>query len=223
MGFATRLEAGEALGEVCRTHAFEMPLILGLARGGVPVAVGISHRLGAPMDVLLVRKIGAPGYAELASAAIVDGQKPVIVFNEEVMIARSISKADIRLRAVDALREIERRREIYVGRRPPIDVTDRDVILVDDGAATGSSLRAAIDAVRRRSPLRITIALPVASREALRSLEAHADQVICLMTPERFGSVSEHYEDFHQLTDEEVVAFLEIGRATIPQPPPPPG
>lgn len=223
MGFATRLEAGEALGEACRTHVFERPLVLGLARGGVPVALGLARRLAVPMDVLMVRKIGAPGYAELASAAVVDGQKPVIVFNEEVMLARSISKADVRLRAVDALREIERRREIYVGRRPPVEVTDRDVILVDDGAATGSSLRAAIDAVRRKSPLRVTIAVPVASHEALRTLEAHADQVICLMTPERFSSVSEHYQDFHQVTDEEVISFLEIGRATIPQPPPPPG
>lgn len=222
MSFATRLEAGERLGEACRGLVFEKPLVLGLARGGVPVAVGVARRLGVPMDVLMVRKIGTPGYAELASAAVVDGQKPVIVFNEEVMRSRSVSKSDVRAAAADALREIERRRELYVGRRAPVEVTDRDVILVDDGAATGSSLRAAVDAVKRKSPLRITIAVPVAAHEALETLKRVADQVICLEAPERFGSVSEFYQEFHQVTDDEVVALLETGRIDTSGAPRPP-
>jgi putative phosphoribosyl transferase len=223
MGFATRLEAGERLGEACLRLAFEHPLILGLARGGAPVALGLARRLGAPMDVLMVRKIGVPDHPEVASAAIVNGHKPIIVFNEPVMKARSLSPSDVRAAAADALREIERRREVYFAGRPPIDVTDRDVILVDDGAATGSSLRAAVDALRKKSPFRITIALPVAAPDALAALRVVADRVICLEVPERFGSVSEAYGDFHQLTDEEVVSLLEAERQETPRRPPPAG
>lgn len=219
MSFSTRLEAGERLGEACRGLVFEKPLILGLARGGVAVASALARVLDAPMDIILVRKIGAPGHPELAAAAVVDGRHPVIVFNEEVIAQRSIERSTLRTAAAEVLREIERRRELYMRGRPPVDLTDRDIILVDDGAATGSSLRAAVDAVRPQSPLRITIALPVAAPEALAVLRRIADQMVCLVTPPDFRSVGEAYADFHQLTDEEVIALVASSRSRPGEPP----
>jgi predicted phosphoribosyltransferase len=213
MRFRDRDEAGELLG---RDLARRLPhrddvLVLALPRGGVPVASGVARALGAPLDVFVVRKLGMPGHEELAMGAIASGG--VRVLNREVLDYMPVSQKLIDTVAEREQRELERREREYRGTRPPIDVTDRTVIVVDDGLATGSTMRAAVEALRRMGPRRIVVAVPVAAEATCNEFRAEgiADDVVCLRTPEPFQAVGLWYADFTQTTDEEVHAILARG------------
>src|SRR5918998_6924349 len=209
--FRDRAQAGRALAEPLRRYAGrEDALVLGLPRGGVPVAFEIAQALDVPLDVFLVRKLGVPGHEELALGAIATGGTRVL--NRRVVESLDIPREWIE--AIDAreMRELDRRERAYRGDRPPPDLTDRVVILVDDGLATGSTMIAAIRAVREDAPERVIVAVPVAPPEVCEALREEADEVHCLHTPHAFGAVGAWYSDFTQVTDDEVVALLERAR-----------
>jgi erythromycin esterase-like protein/predicted phosphoribosyltransferase len=217
-GFRDRANAGRLLAERLRRYADQNDVVvLGLPRGGVPVAFEIAQELNAPLDVFLVRKLGAPGHEELAIGAIATGGTRVL--NQEVIDSLRIPREWIE--AIDAkeMRELERRERAYRGDRPPPDLTGRTVILVDDGLATGSTMLAAVRAVRQDAPKRVIVAVPVAPPGVDEMLREEADEVVTVLTPAAFGSVGTWYEDFSQTTDEEVRRLLERARRP-PQPGP---
>ncbi len=206
--FEDRKEAGQMLAdEIVKLH-LPNPVVLALPRGGVPVAFPIATALRVPLDILIVSKVGAPHNPELAVAAIVDGNPYDIVLNHEMIEAYGIDEAELQILVDQKRPELERRKQVYRHDSPQIPVHDRTVILVDDGAATGTTMRVAIRALKRRSPRAIVVALPVASSEALRDLKQEANQVICLSRPARFFALGYHYHNFPQLTDEEVIGTL---------------
>lgn len=211
--FADRTDAGQRL--LPRVKAALPPgcdpLVIALPRGGVPVAQVIASGLKAPLDVVLVRKLGLPGQPELAVAAITDGDAPEIRINRDVALAAGLSEADIARLAEPALAEIARRRALWHGARPMAAVAGRTVVVVDDGVATGASLRAALAWLRRQGAARLIVAVPVAPPEVLPQLARDADQVICLETPRPFHAVGAHYADFPQITDAAVTAALAPG------------
>ena len=207
--YRNRREAGEALAQRLMARRYADPVVLALPRGGVPVGLEVARALHAPLDVLLVRKIGAPGQPELATAAIVDGAQPELVVNEEVVAATGMTRAEIDAEAQRQLREIERRRVAYVGSRAALPLAGRTVIVVDDGIATGTSVRAALRALRARQPARLVLAVPVAPADTLARLAPLVDEVVCPATPEPFIAIGLHYADFHQLEDREVVAAMD--------------
>jgi len=212
--FADRAEAGRQLSERLAGMSLPNPLVLALPRGGVPVGAQIARRLAAPLDVILVRKIGAPGQPELAVAAVADGTDPEIVFNDGLMRKLALDEDYVASEAARELCAIEQRRRDYAAARPPVDPAGRVVIIVDDGLATGMTMQAALRHTKRRKPARLVVAAPAASREAITMLEAEADAVVCLAAPRSFGSVGSFYRSFTQVTDEEVVALLvEAGHA----------
>jgi predicted phosphoribosyltransferase len=212
MSFANRSEAGKQLAVELLQYADGRPVVLALPRGGVPVAAEIASALHAPLDLVLVRKIGVPGQPELAMGAVVDGSRPITVRNEDVIRTLGIGDEDF-ARVRDAeLEEIERRRRRYMGDRQPVDVTDRVAIVVDDGIATGATIRAALKATRARKPARLVLAAPVAPPDALDALRGQADDIVCLETHRFFGAIGAYYEDFTQVTDETVIALLEDAR-----------
>ncbi len=188
--------------------ALDRPVVYALPRGGVPVALEIARALHAPLDLVLVRKIGAPGAPEVALGAVVEGEQPQTVINEDV--GRISGATDIFLeRAREReLLELERRRTRYLGDRPRLDPAGRTAIVVDDGLATGATAQAALIAIKRRGAARIVLAIPAAPEEALAALRQHADLVVCLHPVRRFNGVGAFYSDFHQLTDEETVGLL---------------
>lgn len=186
-------------------------IVLALPRGGVPVAYEVATALGAPLDVFLVRKLGVPGHEELAMGAVASGG--VRVLNTEVVEALGISEQAIEGVAQQELRELERRERVYRGGRPPPELRDRVVILVDDGLATGSSMRAAVAAVRQQHPRRIVVAVPTAAAETCEDFRREVDEVVCLSTPEPFYAVGLWYRDFSQTSDDEVRALLERAAA----------
>jgi putative phosphoribosyl transferase len=206
--FASREDAGRQLARCLKGMNITDCVVLALPRGGVPVAVEVAKELRAPLDVLLVRKIGVPWQPELAAAAIVDGESPDLVYNESVMAAVGISHVDIGELAKAQLQEIERRRRIYIGDREPAGVQGKTVIVVDDGIATGTTARAALQGLRRRAPKRLVLAVPVGSPDAIADLEGCADQIVCLQAPTSFYAIGEFYRDFHQLSDQEVTDAL---------------
>jgi putative phosphoribosyl transferase len=208
MIFRDRMEAGRLLAAKLARYANRPDVaVLALPRGGVPVAFEVARILHAPLDIFLVRKLGLPGYEELAMGAIATGG--VRVLNEDVVRALGISEDVIESVAAQEHQELERRERIYRGSRPPLDVRGRVVILVDDGLATGSTMRAAVAALRRQAPAWIIVAVPVGARETCDELRAEADEVACLRTPEPFRAVGLWYEDFSQTTDQEVHELLE--------------
>ena len=207
--FADRKTAGAALAAALRGRKLVDPVVLALPRGGVPVAAAVARALKAPLDLIFVRKIGVPHHEELAAAAVVDGGKPEIVVNEDVAAAAGLGKAAIGKLAKRELAEIERRRRVYLGNRVPVALEGRTLIIVDDGIATGASIRVAIKALRRKHPERLIIAVPVAPPGTVRELEAEADEVICLLEPDPFYAIGVHYRDFHQMEDDEVLEALE--------------
>lgn len=184
-------------------------VVVALPRGGVPVAAEIARAIHAPLDVVLVRKVGLPGYPELAAAAVADGTEPVYVVNPAVAAAAGLSDADIRALAAPELAEIERRRTLWHGGRGPVDVAGKTVVVVDDGIATGATAKAALRALARAGAARIILAVPVAPPSVLAELAELADTTICLMSPERFVAVGAHYADFRQVPDTEVAAALQ--------------
>ena len=214
--FANRTEAGRLLAEKLVNYAGRPDVIvLGLPRGGVPVAFEVAQRLGALLDVFIVRKLGVPGFEELAAGAIASGG--VRVLNEDVM--RAIPHADEAINAITAREtaELERREQIYREGRPPPELRDRIVILVDDGLATGATMRAAVKALRERGAAKIVVAVPVGPPDTCHELEERADETICLSTPEFFQAVGQYYEDFSQTSDEDVRELLSQAAQDIPE------
>ncbi len=219
--FVDRREAGRLLGQRLAGMALTSPVVvLALPRGGVPVGAEVARALGAPLDLLLVRKIGVPWQRELALAAVVDGDEPQVVVDDEVQRASGVERAYIDAEAVRELREIERRRRVYLHGRAPLSLAGATAVVVDDGIATGTSVRAALKALRQRFPARLVLAVPVAPADTLLALRPEVDDLVCLAQPEPFHAIGLHYEDFHQLDDAEVLADLETPAAAPPHPRP---
>src|SRR4029077_15694013 len=211
--FRDRAEAGQLLGiEVARRLGQRNDIVvLGLPRGGVPVAYRVAQALEAPMDVFIVRKLGVPGHEELAMGAIASGG--VRVLNREVLAYAAISQ-----KAIDAVvareeQELGRREQSYRGARGPLDVRGKTVVIVDDGLATGSTMRAAVAALRKMEPRIIVVAVPVAASQTCEEFRREVDEMICLRTPEPFQAVGLWYDDFSQTTDSEVHDLLERANA----------
>jgi predicted phosphoribosyltransferase len=215
--FRDRSEAGRVLARALAHHAGrDDVIVLALPRGGVPVAYEVATALGAPLDVFVVRKLGVPGYPELAMGAIASGG--VLVLEERIVGALGITRDDIQRVAATELRELERREAAYRGDREPLDLTGKTVILIDDGLATGSTMRAAALAVRQRNPARIVVAVPVAAEETCDQFRDVVDEVVCVLTPRPFQAVGLWYEDFSQTTDEEVRELLRRAQTRAPMP-----
>ncbi|MFP3942830.1 MAG: phosphoribosyltransferase, partial [Alphaproteobacteria bacterium] len=195
-GFANRTDAGGKLAERIREREFEAPVVLALPRGGVPVAFEIARGIGARLDLVLVRKIGVPYQPELALAAVVNGDDPEVVVNPEVSSVTGLDETFLDAEVTRKLKEIERRRADYLQGRAQLPVEGRTAIVVDDGIATGASIRAALRALRRKNPKRLVLAVPVAPAETVKALEREADEVICLESPEPFIAIGLHYSDF---------------------------
>lgn len=212
--FRDRHEAGQRLAQEL-THYAGQPdvLILALPRGGVPVAFEVATALGQPLDVFLVRKLGVPGHGELAMGAIATGG--VRVLNDEVVEMLRIPADAIARVAADELRELERRERLYRGDRAAPPVAGRTIILIDDGLATGSSMRAAIAALRQQGPARIVVAVPVAAAETCAEFQREVDEVVCAATPEPFYAVGLWYDNFSQTTDDEVRGLLAQAAGAI--------
>ncbi|MDX1624550.1 MAG: phosphoribosyltransferase family protein [Gemmatimonadota bacterium] len=205
--FEHRADAGRRLAERLEERSLSDPLVLTLPRGGVAVGFEVAAALGAELDVTVVRKLGVPSRPELAMGAIVSGG--IRVLNPEVIGPLGIDEERIERVTGMERRELERRERVYRSGRPPAEVSGRTVILVDDGAATGATVLAAIHALRKRDPARLIVALPVAAAETVRRIAAEADEVVCLATPEPFLAISMWYREFSPVIDEEVRYLLE--------------
>lgn len=209
--FDNRRDAGRKLAGALQHYANRPDvLVLALPRGGVPVAFEVARALNAPLDVFLVRKLGVPGHEELAMGAIATGG--VIVLNDSVVQALRIGREELDRVAAAERAELARRERAYRGDRPAPDVRGRTAILIDDGLATGSTMRAAAAALRRQEPARIVIAVPVSSPQTCQELGAEVDEIVCLLTPEMFYAVGMWYIDFSPTTDEEVRDLLRQGK-----------
>lgn len=205
--YANRREAGADLAQ--RLGAYDRRsdvIVLGLPRGGVPVAAEVARHLHAPLDVFIVRKLGLPGHRELAMGAIASGG--VRILNTDVMSLVPVPPAAIEAVVAEETRELARRERLYRGTRPPLALKDQVVVLVDDGLATGSSMMAAVQAVRQHEPRRVVVAVPVGSAEACDKLERMADEMVCARTPRYFSAVGQWYLDFSDTEDDEVQALL---------------
>jgi putative phosphoribosyl transferase len=214
MMFRDRKEAGERLAARLAHLKDRQPVVLALPRGGVAIAFEIARLLAAPLDIVLVRKIGVPWQPELALGAVSDGDTPEIFIDEHMAKELAIPEDYVRDETARQMAELERRRAIYCAGRPPVEVKNRTAIVVDDGIATGATMRVALRAVRRRGPARLVLAAPVAAAETLAALGRDADETVCLAAPEGLGAIGYYYDDFHQMSDAEVTDLL----ARAPQP-----
>jgi putative phosphoribosyl transferase len=211
--FLDRHEAGRALGEPVRDAVRgDDVVVLGLPRGGVPVAYEVAQALQAPLDVFVVRKLGVPGHEELAMGAIASGG--VRVLSEDVIDDLRVRREQVEEATIREGRELARREALFRGDQPPLSVEGRTVVVVDDGLATGATMRAAVESLRLLGPDRIVVAVPVASREACDAMEEVADDCICVLTPDPLYAVGAWYVNFEQTPDEEVQALLRDARAT---------
>jgi putative phosphoribosyl transferase len=208
MPFIDRTDAGRQLAEALASYKKQNPVVLALPRGGVPVAAEIAKACEAPLDLILVRKIGVPFQPELAMGAVVDGPAPVVVRNEDVITLSGVSEHEFAAIRDQELAEIERRRKVYLGNRPHPGLAARTVIVVDDGIATGATIRAALQAVRARKPSKLVLAVPVAPTDTLRKLKGESDETVCLEDYKNFGAIGLFYSDFGQVSDEEVIDLL---------------
>jgi putative phosphoribosyl transferase len=206
--FADRRTAGRELSGRLQHLRKEKPLVLALPRGGVPVGFEIAAGLDAPLDIVLVRKIGVPWQPELALGAVVDGADPQVLINADLATELAIGEGYIKNETARQLQEIERRRQTYLGDRSPIPLAGRSVIVVDDGIATGSTVRAALRAVRKAGAGKIVLAVPVAPEDTVDELRAEVDEIVCLALPNPFIAVGAHYAEFPQLADADVVTLL---------------
>jgi len=208
MPFRNRQEAGTRLAAALASFKAQCPVVLALPRGGVPVAAEVAVRLAAPLDLVLVRKIGAPGQPELAMGAVAEGDPPVTLRNELVVRALCIEEREFERVRDRELIEIERRRQAYLGDRLRIDVAGRLAILVDDGIATGMTIRAAARAMASRGPSRVVIAAPVAALDIATELRREIGDVVCLEEHEHLFAIGRHYADFSQVSDDDVRLIL---------------
>jgi len=208
-GFKNRSDAGKRLAAKLQGYANRPnTVVLGLPRGGIPVAFEVATKFGLPLDVFVVRKLGVPGHEEFAMGAIASGG--IRVLNEDAIRSLNIPREMIESVAEKEGEELRRREQLYRGNHPVFDVRDQTVILVDDGLATGATMRAAVQALRKQKPLSIIVAVPAAAPEACEELGEEADEIICAITPDPFFSVGSWYVDFSQTTDEEVNQLLSI-------------
>jgi putative phosphoribosyl transferase len=214
--FRDRSDAGRRLARALASYKSRRAIVLALPRGGVPVAAEVAKALDAPLDLILVRKIGVPGQPELAMGAVVDGAAPIVVRNEEVIELSGITAEEFDAVSARELAEIERRRRLYIGERARAEIAGQTVIVIDDGIATGATTRAALQTIRSRKPKELVLAVPVAPPETIEHLRKEADTLICLETPEPFGAIGYFYRDFRQVSDQEVVAVLKRFSATRP-------
>lgn len=208
MPFRNRTEAGQRLAQALAGYKGQPCAVLALPRGGVPVAAEIATVLTAPLDLVLVRKVGVPTQPELAMGAVVDGHEPIIVRNEDVIGLAGISTAEFDAVCALELAEIERRRKLYLGTRPAVAVADRVAIVVDDGIATGATTRAALRATRMRKPKKLVLAVPVGPTQTVEELHSEADEIVCLEVYDNFGAIGFFYRDFRQVSDKEVTDIL---------------
>jgi putative phosphoribosyl transferase len=222
MIFRDRTEAGRRLAERLRHYAGRSDvLVLALPRGGVPVAAEVARELGAPLDVFIVRKLGFPGQEELAMGAIASGGSRVL--NRSLLGRLHVSPEALERVASREMDELERRERVYRGGNAPLPVHGRTVILVDDGLATGATMRVAAAALRGKDPARIIVAVPVAAESSCQDFGDMVEEIVCVETPRSFGAVGQFYEDFSQTSDEEVRRLLEASRAgrAVARPRPP--
>jgi putative phosphoribosyl transferase len=208
MLFRNRTDAGRQLAKALLKYKSRHPVILALPRGGVSVAAEVAAALDAPLDLLLVRKIGLPSQPELAMGAVTDGEEPTIIRNRDVIELSGISADEFDAVCEEERNEIERRRKRYLGDRARSKVKGQVVIIIDDGIATGATTLAAIRAVRRREPKELVLAVPVAPLGTINMLQPEVDAIVCLDTPEDLGAIGYFYRDFRQVSDDEVIAAL---------------
>lgn len=209
MLFQDREDAGRQLARALKKYSGRHPVVLALPRGGVPVAAEVAEELDAPLDLVLVRKIGVPMQPELAMGAVVDGEQSIIVRNQDVIELGGVSEGTFDAVCKEELDEIERRRACYLGDRARSDVKGQVAIIVDDGIATGATTLAAIRAIRKREPKELILAVPVAPLDTLQRLRAEVDAIVCLDTPQDFVAIGYYYRDFRQVSDNEVIAILK--------------
>jgi predicted phosphoribosyltransferase len=207
--FQDRSDAGRRLAKALSEYKGRNAVVLALPRGGVPVAAEVAAALDAPLDLILVRKIGVPAQPELAMGAVVDGAMPIVVRNEEVIELSGTTADEFDAACASELEEIERRRQLYIGERARAEITGQLVIVIDDGIATGATMRAALRTIRSRKPKELVLAIPVAPPYTVTQLRQEVDTLICLETPELFGAIGFFYRDFRQVSDQEVVAILK--------------
>jgi putative phosphoribosyl transferase len=213
MMFRDRADAGRRLAIKLAHLKDKRPVVLALPRGGVAIGAEIARSLGAPLDVVLVRKIGVPWQPELALGAVSDGGTPEIFIDARLQQALAIPADFVREETARQLAELERRREAYCAGRPLVAVEGRTAIVVDDGIATGATMRVALRAVRQRKPAHLVLAAPVAAAETLAALKGEADETVCVDAPAGLGAIGFYYEDFHQMSDAEVTELLAAAQS----------
>lgn len=206
--FRDRADAGRQLAAQLQHLKERNPVVLALPRGGVPVGFEIARALGAPLDLVLVRKIGVPWQPELALGAVTDGDDPDVFIDRNLAAELSVPEDYITEETARQIAELERRRRVYRGGRAPLDTAGRAAIIVDDGIATGATMRVALQATRRRNPSWLVLAAPVAAPDTLARLQPEADEVVCVETPAGLGAIGFYYRDFHQVSDAEVTEIL---------------
>ena len=209
MPFRNRADAGRKLAKALARYKNRLPVVLALPRGGVPIAAEVCAALSAPVDLILVRKIGVPFQPELAMGAVVDGSAFVVVRNEDVIQYANIDEATFNAIRDTELSEIEQRRQRYLGTRDRVEIAGRTTIVIDDSVATGATMRVALRAVRARKPQRLVLAVPVAPASTVAELRSEADDVICLEDHDFFVAISDYYADFRQVSDQDVVDILK--------------
>jgi len=212
MLFRDRQDAGRRLAAALKDFKGRNCVVLALPRGGVPVAAEIACELNAPMELLLVRKIGAPHQPELAIGSVIDGEAPIIVRDDRLMWLTGTGSRQFDQICAREITEIERQRNLYIGKRSPTTVGGRIAIVVDDGLATGNTMRVALQAVRQRKPEMLVMAVPVAPAGTLEKFRGDADHIVCLETPVPFGAVGQFYDDFSPVSDEEVIDLMANAR-----------
>jgi putative phosphoribosyl transferase len=222
MKFLDRSDAGRRLADKLRHLKANKPVVLALPRGGVPVGFEIACALAAPLDLVLVRKIGVPWQPEVALGAVTDGEHPQTYIDRELASALAISEDYVKEETAHQVEELERRRLVYCAGHAPVDIAGCTAIVVDDGIATGATMRVALQAVRRRNPARVVLATPVAAEETIAKLRPLADEVVCVNLPVGLGAIGFYYHDFHQISDAEVTDILAraVSLAEVPEPGP---